>query len=684
MLSKLIVRNSKKIRKDNSLFFIATVIVVIAFYIILSLSNQDVIKFLRKMESNAVNRLLSMIPIFYGFTLAILLFLVYFSTGLQMERRKHEFGVYLVLGMKRSKLFKILLLEDLRNSFISLSIGLPIAVFLSELISLIILKLVGVGIIGHRFFVSFSGICFTILGFLTIKIIVFIILSRKIVKNEIGELLFNKPVATKMKSNKFYHYLSIVFGMILLGISYYLGISGMSWKSILNMLITVVFGFLGTLFLFFGMRVCIEFFIKKCYGGKLGIYNFRQIQEVVIYRTNLLAMCSILIFSGLCFFGTGLAISTARFELEYVSDYTFKLDVGGTNKVKDLLKEKKLDDLFTDLFEVKIGRINDKIKNSKNLKDFEMEEIIKEIENTQKSPSRDGILKNFKNQKYPFLISQSSYNNLVKLTGGNLLNLKDDEVSFYIRKDFVIDEELINNIITKNPRVLILGKEHIVKGKLNTIPLVTDNLINISFGVILPDEKFNYYVGDNYDSYINGILDSKITDKKGKINTIFEINEKLKGIDFEYESYAENMGRQLFYTISASYITIYLSVIFLVIANTIIGIQFLMGQQKMYSRYKTLIHLGANYEVIKNSARKQINWYFGIPVFIAFINTLFGIPSLLNGVLPSSLKVKFYNLMLIGLVVISILAIFEFIYINIVKKTSDKYIFSIMSIPREE
>lgn len=407
MLSKLIVRNSKKIRKDNSLFFIATVIAVIAFYIILSLSNQDIIKFLSKMESNAVNRLLSMIPIFYGFTLIILLFLVYFSTGLQMERRKYEFGVYLVLGMKRSKLFKILLLEDLRNSFISLSIGLPIAIFLSELISLIILKLVGVGIIGHRFFVSFSGICFTILGFLAIKIIVFIILSRKIVKNEIGELLFNKPVATKMQSNKFYHYLSIVFGTILIGISYYLGISGMSWKSILNMLITVTFGFLGTLLLFFGMRICIEFFIKKGYGGKLSIYNFRQIQEVVIYRTNLLAMCSILIFSGLCFFGTGLAISTAGSELEYMSDYTFKLDVGGTDKVKDVLKEKNLDTLFTNLFEVKIGRINDKIKNSKNYKDFEMGEIIKEIENTEKSLSRDNILKIFKNQKYPFLIPQN-------------------------------------------------------------------------------------------------------------------------------------------------------------------------------------------------------------------------------------------------------------------------------------
>lgn len=39
-------------------------IAIIAFYIILSLSRQDIMLFLREMESDAVNRLLSLIPVF--------------------------------------------------------------------------------------------------------------------------------------------------------------------------------------------------------------------------------------------------------------------------------------------------------------------------------------------------------------------------------------------------------------------------------------------------------------------------------------------------------------------------------------------------------------------------------------------------------------------------------------------
>lgn len=152
MFFDLVTRNSKRSRKENTLFYSSLIISIIAFYIILSLSNQDVMFFLREMESDAVNRLLMMIPLFYGMTLIIMFFLIYFACNYQMECRRHELGLYLVLGMQRSKLFVMLLAEDLRNSVISLLIGLPVGVFLSELISLITAKLVGLGIIGHHFF----------------------------------------------------------------------------------------------------------------------------------------------------------------------------------------------------------------------------------------------------------------------------------------------------------------------------------------------------------------------------------------------------------------------------------------------------------------------------------------------------------------------------------------------------
>ena len=125
MFSNLILRNSRRSRKENSLFFSSLVISIVAFYMILSISTQDVMLFLQKMESDAVDKLLLLIPAFYGMTLGILFFLIYFACKYQFERRRHEFGVYLMLGMRRSKLFGMLLAEDFLTSILAMLIGLP-------------------------------------------------------------------------------------------------------------------------------------------------------------------------------------------------------------------------------------------------------------------------------------------------------------------------------------------------------------------------------------------------------------------------------------------------------------------------------------------------------------------------------------------------------------------------------
>lgn len=59
----------------------------------------------------------------------------------------------------------MLMAEDFVSSILALLIGLPVAVLLSELISLITAKLVGMGIIGHRFTLSLPAVFLTIAGF---------------------------------------------------------------------------------------------------------------------------------------------------------------------------------------------------------------------------------------------------------------------------------------------------------------------------------------------------------------------------------------------------------------------------------------------------------------------------------------------------------------------------------------
>ena len=173
MFFKLVRKNGRKMRRENSIFFVSLIVAVIAFYIFLSLENQDVIIFLKSMESDAVGKLLALLPVFYGVSLFLLFFLVYFSGLYQLGRRKYEFGVYLMLGMKRSRLFLLLLAEDIWNSLTSLLIGIPVAVFLSEMISLITSKVVGLGIIGHHFSFSFEAVLLTAAGFAGIKLVCF-------------------------------------------------------------------------------------------------------------------------------------------------------------------------------------------------------------------------------------------------------------------------------------------------------------------------------------------------------------------------------------------------------------------------------------------------------------------------------------------------------------------------------
>lgn len=685
MFSKLIKRNSKKYRTNNGLYFSSMIISIIAFYIILSLSHQDVMIFLQKMESDAVNKLFNLIQVFYVASLIILLFLVYYASSMHIEERKHEFGVYLTLGMPRYKLFWMLMLEDFRNNIIALGIGLPIAVLISELISLITAKIVGLGIIGHKFSLSFSGIIFTIIGFMLVKLFAFIILSAKIARKEIGDLLTYTPSGTKKSLAKPFYIFSFIIGVIFLAKAYSNGISGKAWETLADMGITVSLGILGTILIFFGMRLFIDFMINLGSKRKLHTYNFRQVQELVIQRSTALAFCSLLILAALSLFGVGASISEFSSNKQmHILDYTFMNDNPtiardiDANKVVNKLKEIGLESKFEKIIEVKIGRPKEKGKIS-------IEDIVNVLKEQGDSENIEALIRNFEQYDGSFnLISLSAYNELRRAAKLNDIELKDNEALLYMGQNFVVDLDLMNKVVQKNPQVQIKGKTFKITEDVQILPLVTDREITLAIAFIVPDADFAKYTDGMYSSYVSGVLSQDIVEEKGLMQAISTTNEELDKYSIKYESYIQNIGRQLFFVVSASYITIYLAIIFLVVANTIIGVQFLMGQRKSYKRYQTLIHLGATYDTLCKSANKQINWYFGLPIAIAFINSFFGVRSLLKGFVPSSSGDNILKVLAITIVIIFILGIVELIYIGVVKRNSNKYLLSIMNPKREE
>ncbi|RRD95474.1 ABC transporter permease [Clostridiales bacterium COT073_COT-073] len=680
MFSKLIFRNSKRNRKDNGLFFSSMLICIVAFYIILSLKNQDVMIFLEKMESDAISRLLSMIPILYAVTLFLLFFLIYYAGKIQLEKRKHELGIYLILGMRRSKLFVLLLLEDIQGSMMALLVGLPIAIFLSEMISLVTARVVGLGIIGHQFSVSGGAILWTAIGFFLVKLVAFLLLGLMIARQQIGNLLAVAPDGARKQLPKGIYVLAVFMGAILLAKAYYMGISGQSWRDFKQMGMTMIFGLAGTLLLFFGLRVVIGFLIQIKRNRRLYVYNFRQIEEAVIYSSGKLAISSLLVLAGLGSFGAGVAVGSAYLQtVQHISDYTFTADYATINHG---LISHHLDSYFSDLFEVKIGLMDGDNQDKEEL--LQMKAVLQELEKLPKTKEQTILLKHLRRETRPYLISLSGYNELQRLAGQPILKLKEEEVVIYQHPDFTFGKELLNHIFAQKPQIFLNGENHYITGKVESLPLVTDRAITLAFALIVPDNKFETYTKGNYEIFLNGSLKSEWIQQKGLMGAVLEVNQKLTDAGIEYESYLQNMGRQLFYSVATSYLTIYLAIIFLVIANTMIGVQFLVNQQKSKKRLKTLIHLGADYQILCQSAKKQINWYFGLPVLIALISSQFGVRALLTGLLPGYLQQDLMQQLLISGIMIVFLGVMEYIYMILIKHFSNRYIFSLMEPERSE
>lgn len=684
MFSELVARNSRRSRRENGLFFASLLISIVAFYIILSLSHQDVMVFLQRMESDAVNRLLTLVPALYAVTLCILCFLVYYANRFQLARRRHEFGVYLMLGMQRRKLFGMLLAEDLHSSLIALAIGLPAALLISEVISLVTARLVGLGIVGHRFTLSLSAIGWTAVGFLLIKLLASLILSGKIVREEIGALLTETPEGTKKQRPAAVYAIALVLGIALLAAAYTLAIRGLAWSALRYMALTIVLGVAGTLLLFYGLRVIIDRLARRGdRAGKLRVFNFRQVEETVIHRSGALAICSLLILAALCCFGAGVATARSSRAETHTLDYTFPTDSEDSSAVRHTLAAHGLDGAFSDLLEMRIGRVRTTEDHDHAVRYEALERAADTLPDTDERQQLQYLLDTV---GYPHLIALSSYNHLLAAAGLPELSLADDEAAVYCDSEVstASHTSLLNRLIADGSSITIDGTPFTLVGQVQMMSVVTDRSITMSFALIVPDAVFDHYTQGDYDVYLDGVLAPSMTEGKSLMNAIADMNALLDPLGLKYESYLQNLGRELFYIVAASYLTIYLAIIFLVVANTIIGVQFLMGQQRAERRYRTLVRLGAEHDTLCRAAKAQISWYFGLPVGVAAVSSLFGVRALFSGILSASAQSSMTEMMIAAGAMILLLCVVEWLYMAAVKRSSSRYLLGLMAPEREE
>lgn len=674
MFFKNIRRSAAKNRKNNGIFFTTLIIAVIAFYTLLSLESQDVMRFLKQIESEAVGKMLTLIPIIYVISLFFVFFLVYFAYRYQLSERRREFGIYLMLGMRRSKLLLMLMFETGLNSLYSLLIGLPAALLLTEGVSLATSSIVGIGILGHQVTLSLSAVLGTVVGFVGVQFAAMLILSAKLCRMQPMELL-NSAAPEKQKTLSYKKGIVLFsIGITLLASSYTLAIMRFKYFDMLTTLIILILCCVGTFFLFRGMGAFIGQRLHKKGKVKTGLYVFttRQVQENVSSQHASLAVSSLLLVMALSCMSFGAAFFAQRNENDVKTvDFTIRSD---ENLVKNVLNSpnnsKYIETyypLFTDSIRLKEDGYNDGHT-------FSWGNMISSLKSLPITEQNDNPLIYL--QDAPDIISLSSYNEILKSNGKVPITLNGRSVAYYMISCDSDWYKPVSTALSQGAYVEVDGEKYDILPTVYTDKIVADRSLTLFKALIVPDDCYKEWANNRKDEPFcwNVVLKPELVQQKGLFGAISTLNENLKGSGLEYESYMQSIGRKLFYTVSAGYLSIYLGILFLLIANTVIGLKYLIGQRTSRRRYLTLSTLGAGSEAIIKASKKQIRLYFALVISVAVVTSVFVLISLFTSILPGLTYTSILDVSLLCAAAFILLIIFEIIYIAAVGRASAREI----------
>lgn len=670
MFFKQVRRNAAKNRKNNGLFFSSLVIAIIAFYTLLSLGEQDVMRFLKTMESDAVSKLMLLIPIVYLISLFFVFFLVYFAYRYQLDNRRREFGLYLMLGMKRSTLFAMLMSETIWNSLVSVLLGLPVALLFTEAISLGTAKLVGLGIIGHKISFSIPAVLGTIAGFIAVQMIAMLFLSAGFSRKEPVELLRSDSPEKQVPLSGKKGWLCFFLGLIFLILAYGTGVTMLRSLEFGVVVLILVLGGSGTFLLYHGMGVFIGHKIQQKSPNRSGLFTFtgRQIQENVLYQYRSLAISSLLLLMALACVSFGIGTASARGSEVRTVDFSIEGRQQEVGRILDLEVNKSMISKYYPMF---LSYMNTYL-NDQNAHQFSWAGLIEALENLPETNLRNNIIKNFSERSNPYLISETSYNNLLQAIDKEPILLEKNQVALYTSmKDSSDFMEILNDALKLGAGIEVDGQKYELLPAIYYDNVVADRKITLYNALIVPDEAYQDWA---YDSGVpfcwNVVLSQEVIKENGLMQAIQLMDQNLDGTGLEYESYISGIGRNLFYTVAASYLTIYLGILFMVIANTVIGLKYLMQQRENKRRYLTLLMLGADINDLCKSARVQIRLFFALVLGVAVCNSVFAIWSMFTSFLKLPIGTPLTQVIVISGVSFLLFVVIECIYIHIVEHAS--------------
>ena len=626
MLFKLSIKNQKKSIKDYSLYFFTLILGIAIFYIFNAVEAQTSMMELSQTKSQIIGVMNSALEAMSVLVSFILGFLIAYASQFLIKKRKKEFGLYLLLGMKKINVCMIIFFETVIIGFISLLIGLILGISLSQFMSLFVASLFEANMQKFVFVVSSKAIIKTILYFILIFIFVTVMDLIIVSKAKLIDLLTAHYKKEKnMIKNPYLSFVLFIAACLMLAYAYYnVTVRYNTLTSQNDVLIQIILGIIGTFLIFYSISGFVLAIIKKIpniYHRHLNSFVVSEIGNKINSTVISGSIICLLLFMTICLLSS--SFSLKRFKENSLKDTapisaSFSKKMDDSYSIKEIFNKQKID---TSIY-----------KNSYNFYTYtSLETTIGSVLGNYgiEMLNTDPTAKEYLDTKLP-IINESTYNKVAKLYNNKTINLNKDE--YQIIGNNKNQMHMFNDALKQGNQTIAFMNQTLHAKYNHTIDgfLMMNN--NACFGedcfgfIIIPDE----FDLNNLSYSSNYLLVPKMSDENNKYIASSKFDQTINPETKEWQSVLVSSQTDLYdESIGSSgviiFVSLYLGFIFMISGAALLTLKEMSDAIDNKNKYEILRKIGTSNENINNALFKQMLVFFGFPLLLAIIHSIFGI-----------------------------------------------------------
>lgn len=325
MLCKLAWGNVRRAGRDYLVYLLTLTLGVTVFYAFNTVSMQVDIAGIK--EEGLSELMGSMLGYLTYFLAGVMAFLMVYANNFIMKRRKKEFGLYQVLGMRRGRVATIMALETVIVSVGAFVAGIVLGVGLSQLMTFFTASLFKTQIANFHFFFSVHAFNLTLACILVMFVLTLLLNLRAVRRTRLIELMGAERRNESIKTRNPWIAIAIfVVGVVLVGVAYYrllrdgfplTATEGKLQEAMNQFGITTAMVTVGTFALFWGlsgMLIKLLQSLRSVYWRGLNMFTVRQLAAKVNTVCFSMGVIAMILFLAITSVTCGMSIANVMNE----------------------------------------------------------------------------------------------------------------------------------------------------------------------------------------------------------------------------------------------------------------------------------------------------------------------------------------------------------------------------------